>query len=248
MARSRLVLLLLLVLGACAPITEPLVAPAVAPETTLGAAPRIDGGKVLLLPPDVECGEVGASGLVTPRADWTEQAMRNVTTALEQKLGARNLVVERLDEATLLPDERAAFERFAPLARTVGLSIFHFQNLPGRAGRFDWTVGETGKPLRAARKADHALLVHLRDSHATAEAMALNALSIAAAVAAGAAGVRAPVRIVTGAQVGFATLVELESGRVVWFNRLGTVAPDADLRVPASAEKSVDALLAACPI
>lgn len=243
MPRLVLALVLLLLAAACAPVTQPLVASTAPASATLGAAPRIDGAKVLILPPDVECGEVGASGLVTPRADWTEQATRNVTAALEQKLGARNLVVERLDEATLSPAERAAFERFAPLARTVGMSILLFQDLPGRAGRFDWTVGETGKALRATRGADHALFVHLRDTHASKEAIALNVVSIGVAAA---LGVRA--RIVTGAQAGFAQLIELESGRVVWFNRLGTVAPDADLRLPTSAEKSVDALLTACPI
>lgn len=243
MPRSFLALLFLVLAPACAPVTQPLTASPASPAATLGAAPNIDGGKILLIPPEVECGEVGAGGLVTPRADWTEQAVRNVTTALEQKLGARRIRVERLDEASLSPAERAAYERFAPLARTVGLSIFQFQDLPGRAGRFDWTVGETGKPLRAARGADHALLVYLRDTHASAEAIALNVVSIGVAAAFG-----VPARIVTGAQVGFAHLIELESGRVVWFNRLGTIAPDADLRVPGSAEQSVDALLTACPI
>ena len=44
-----------------------------------------------------------------------------------------------------------------------------------------------------------------------------------------------------GEQVGYASLVDLHTGRVVWFNRLSRMS--GDLREPAPARETVEALL-----
>jgi hypothetical protein len=48
-----------------------------------------------------------------------------------------------------------------------------------------------------------------------------------------------------GAQVGYASLVDLQSGQVVWFNRL--LRGYGDLREPTPARESIDALLTGFP-
>jgi len=48
-----------------------------------------------------------------------------------------------------------------------------------------------------------------------------------------------------GVQVGYASLVDLETGQVVWFNRLARA--QGDLREPQPARESMDALLQGFP-
>ena len=49
-----------------------------------------------------------------------------------------------------------------------------------------------------------------------------------------------------GSQVGFASLVDLNSGNVVWFNRLARA--EGDLRKPAKAQDAIDHLLDEIPL
>jgi hypothetical protein len=44
-----------------------------------------------------------------------------------------------------------------------------------------------------------------------------------------------------GSQVGFASVVDLKTGDIVWFNRL--IRPQGDLRTPAAAAETVKALV-----
>ena len=89
-------------------------------------------------------------------------------------------------------------------------------------------------PLREKTGADYALFISIRDSYASAERKA--AMVAMALLGVGLAG---------GSQVGYASLVDLRDGRLVWFNALrrGT----GDLRESGSAEETLDALLQAFP-
>ena len=49
-----------------------------------------------------------------------------------------------------------------------------------------------------------------------------------------------------GVQLGYASLVDLNTGQVVWFNRLAR--PSGDLREAGKAAETLDALLAEFPI
>jgi hypothetical protein len=53
------------------------------------------------------------------------------------------------------------------------------------------------------------------------------------------------VGITGGIQIGYASLVDLKSGRVVWFNNL--VRMSGDLREPKPAQETVEALLSGFP-
>ena len=83
--------------------------------------------------------------------------------------------------------------------------------------------------------ARYALFVFLRDSYATDGRKAMMAL-----------GLLLGVGISLGQQIGFASLVDLNDGRVVWFNLLN--AQSGDLRDAASASKSVAKLLDGVPL
>jgi hypothetical protein len=84
--------------------------------------------------------------------------------------------------------------------------------------------------MRARTGADYALFAFVRDSYASSERVAM--MVVGALLGFGLSG---------GMQVGYASLVDLASGRVLWFNTL--LRQSGDLRELEKARESCDALL-----
>lgn len=194
------------------------------------------GDRVLLMPIDVELYSVSAGGVQEPRADWTAKALTHMTQAIQaRRQAARVEVVElQADKA----DEFAEVQGLhAAVAQAISLHQFGdpMWALPTKAGRLDWSFGDAMRPLREASGARYALFVWVRDSYTSAERVAMQ---IAIAAVSG-------VILAGGVQVGYASLVDLETGQVVWFNRLARA--QGDLREPQPARESVDALLQGFP-
>jgi hypothetical protein len=220
-------------LGGCAP-----------PSTALlrdRASPRPAGAvRVVIMPPDVQLGELTAGGLLEPKADWTERGRANVATALERHLQGRGATVLAYPEPPAGGEDDTADAQLTRLHDAVGAAILVHKylprfTLPTKEQGFDWTLGTSVRPLGARTGADCALFVLFRDSYASAGRTAL-------IVGAALVGVGVP----GGQQVGFASLVDLRSGDVLWFNRL--VSPTGDLRTPEPALKAVQALLVELPL
>jgi hypothetical protein len=137
--------------------------------------------------------------------------------------------------------ERSADDRLVKLHDAVGAAIIlhkyvpAFQQLPTKEGKFDWSLGAGAKRLRDRTGADYALFVVLRDSYASPG----RAAAIVGAVL-------LHVIIPGGQQVGFASLVDLATGDIVWFNRL--IDPAGDLRQADPARWAVRNLLAGLPL
>jgi hypothetical protein len=74
----------------------------------------------------------------------------------------------------------------------------------------------------------------VRDSYVSAERVAMIVAMAALGIA-----------ISAGVQVGYASLIDLRSGRVVWFNKLAR--PYGDLRQPEPARETIEALLTGFP-
>ena len=55
-------------------------------ESLERGAPETGEHRILLMPIDVELSLLQASGLLEPKADWTQQARTHLTTALDDKL------------------------------------------------------------------------------------------------------------------------------------------------------------------
>jgi hypothetical protein len=198
--------------------------------------------RVLLMTPDIELAELSAGGVLEPKAEWTERARALVVEALRAEIGARN--------ARLVPYQppgdgsRRTYQhdQLRKLHDAVGQSIlvhhYGFPKLPNKDGKFDWTLGEGVSVLREDAEADYALFVFVRDSYASAGRKAamvgVAILSLGRAVIGG------------GVQVGFASLVDLKTGDLVWFNRL--IDPQGDLRDAAPAREAVKKLLADLPL
>lgn len=193
------------------------------------------GAVVLVMTPDVELFAISGGGVFEPKADWTETAQRYIDHALDSQLSARKLTLKKTTEKQV--DE---FREISALHAAVAASIalHHARGgglkLPTKNDQLDWSLGDAVKPLREQAGTDYALFVWMRDSYASNERKA--AMIVMALFGVGMAG---------GAQVGYASLVDLRTGQVMWFNRLHRA--NGDLREREPAEETVQSLLADFP-
>lgn len=187
--------------------------------------------KVLIMPPDVELFSISGGGVVEPKADWTAAAHTHLHAALTGKTAELALRTQQLAEQDA--DELAEISALhAAVARSIA---FHHMGigsfaLPTKNGKLDWSMGDAVKPVLDKSAADYALFIWLRDSYASSERKA--AMIALALLGVGVAG---------GMQIGYASLVDLRTGQVVWFNRLARA--DGDLREAEPAAETVKALL-----
>ena len=195
------------------------------------------GAAVVIMPTDIELFSISGGGVLEPKADWTEAATQHFKTALrdkEQKLGLRTLELADKDA-----DELAEVNTLhAAVAQAIALHHFGPLPLPTKEGKLDWSLGEPVGAIKKLTGADYALFSWVRDSYASAERQAamvgIAILTLGRAVPLG------------GAQVGYASLVDLNTGRVLWFNRL--LRGRGDLREADKAAETVETLLEEFPV
>lgn len=212
-------------------------------------APPQGDYKLLVLRPDVQVGSVTTGGLVEPRADWTEQARANVIAALRAQQGGRGgqtLILDRRDSLPNVPAEQVAeIERLnAAVSQSIALHKYSGATLPTKRRRgLEWTLGEDAVRFGQRTGYDYALFLHAEDSFASTGRVALQVLGIAGCVI----GFCAP-NIGGAGQFAYASLVDLRTGEVVWFNVLQAGSQIAgikmgDIRNPQGAAQMVDRLL-----
>ena len=203
---------------------------------------------LVVMRPDVQVGSVTTGGLFEARADWTEQARANLLRALAQQQagrGGRTTIAETRESIRGM-DARAVAD-LERLHNAVGNSIALHKYVPGnelptkRRG-IDWTLGEQAVKLGRATGADYALFLSAQDSIASTGRVAMQVLGIAGCFI----GFCVPQG--GGNQFAYASLVDLKSGEVVWFNVLqtGSQLPGVefgDIRTPEGAAQMVDRLL-----
>ena len=199
---------------------------------------RDEGIEIVLMPLDVELSVLTMGGMLEPRADWTRDAKQYILTALETEQLARGSRMLRYEESDT---NDPSVERLVELERlhgAVGLAIQKHQyegmKLPTKNGALDWTLGPEVTTLAQKYDADYALFIRIRDSYSSAGRVLVR-------LAAAAFGVY----MQGGEQYGFASLVDLRSGDIVWFNRLISVV--GDLRTEEPAAKTVSLLLEGLP-
>ncbi|HEY0625267.1 MAG TPA: hypothetical protein VGD10_00890 [Allosphingosinicella sp.] len=203
---------------------------------------------LLLMRPDVSVGEVTAGGLVQPRADWTETARAHLLQALRAQQtarGGRTLVAETRESIPgVNPQTVADLERLhSAVGNSIALHKYMGADLATKRGRsLDWTLGQEAVRLGQATGMDYALFLYAQDSVASSERVALQVLGIAGCFI----GFCAPQG--GGGQMAYASLVDLKTGDVVWFNVLqtGSQLPGVafgDIRTPQGAAQMVDRLI-----
>jgi len=230
MKRILAVAVACLMLAACTTTNVKSAAGALASKPAAGA-------RILLVQPDIELSVLTVSGLLEPRADWTASGRGNIQSSVETALKGKSHTYSNLDPNQAMGGRGGQLLR---LNGEVGKSIILFNygliNLPTKTGSFDWTLGEGAQTLGQTYNADYALFVYGRGSYSSGA-------RVAVMIGMAALGVGLP----TGGQQVFASLVDLKTGQVVWFN-LATAAPGADMRTPEGAKLLTDSLLKDIPL
>lgn len=188
--------------------------------------------KLLVMRPDVTVGSVTTGGMVEPRADWTEQARAGLLAALKTQQAARGgniFIMEKRDSlAGVDPEMIAELERLHyAVGSSIALHKYSGAYLPTKRGKgLDWTLGEDAIALGRRTGYDYALFVHAEDSFASTGRVALQVLGVAGCVV----GFCAP-NIGGGGQFAYASLVDLRTGEVVWFNVMQAGSPIAGIKM-----------------
>ncbi len=198
-----------------------------------------DSVSVVLMPIDVQLSALTAGGVNVVRADWTATADRYISDALKRELMTHNdklLPYKTPADAAI----RGEHTQIIKLHGVVGSTILLYSTAPvtmppTKSGVFDWSLGHEVSVLRESTDADYGLFIYMRDSYSTAGRAAVIVASAILGVS-----------VSGGTQIGFATLVDLHDGNVVWFNRLFNTT--GDLRTETSASAAVNQLLKDIPL
>lgn len=204
---------------------------------------------LLVLRPDVTVGSLTTGGMIEPRAEWIDQARANINAALKAQQagrGARVVFVEHRNELPgVTAGELADLERlnFA-VDELIVIHKYLGDYLPTKRGRgLDWTLGEDAVRLGRKSGFDYALFFHAEDQVASTGRIALGVIGLAGCFV----GFCAP-NVGGATQLDYASLVDLKTGQVVWFNvvQAGSQVPGVkfgDLRTPEGAAQMVERLL-----
>ena len=195
--------------------------------------------RIIVMQPAISVGVLTAGGSVEPRQDWTDQARGHVLAALNAQQinqGGDVTIAKTQSDAGGNAEEVADL---VFLHNAVGGAIrthkYGMLTLPTKKGRFDWTLGTDAVKFGQETNYDYALFLRAQDSFSSGGRVALQAVSLIGC----AFGVCAMPQ--GGQQLAFASLVDLRTGQVVWFNVLNSSA--GDIRTAEGAKKMVDGLL-----
>lgn len=200
--------------------------------------PAQSGKTILVLRPSVRVAEQSTGGMPEPRAEWTDQARENIDAALvelQRQLG--NTVIAAPEAYG--EDARRVAEHLA-LFGAVSEAVIQYQFFVGnrlptkkrdnKAGQFDWSLGSEVAKLPGADQADYALFIVTNDQYGSTGRKMLQIVGLVAGVG-----------MTSGVHAGYAGLVDLKTGDLLWLNADGQMG--GDVREPDGAMKRVRQLL-----
>lgn len=222
-------------------------APAVGQERTAVKQgfelPANSGKTILVFRPKVSVGAQSTGGMFEPNGDWTDRARANIETALkERQVGLGNKVV-MAPEA--YGDQARLVDEYSNLFAAVSNAVIQYQFFVGnrlptkkrdnKAGVFDWSLGEGVRDLPGARGADYALFIYNKDAYGSTGRKLLQAVAL----------LGPGIAVKSGEHAGYAGLVDLKTGDLLWLNADGAMG--GDVREPDGAQKRVGQLLEEFP-
>lgn len=197
------------------------------------------GKRILVLRPFVSVGSQSTGGVFEPNGDWTEKARSNIQVSLEQ-------LQARLGNAVVLPPEAYGEDAqklqehmalFAAISQAVQQYQFFVGNrLPtkkrdNKNDVFDWSLGTGVASLPGAKDADYALFIWNRDAYGSTGRKVLQVLAI----------LGPGIAVKSGEHQGYAGLIDLKTGDVLWLNADTQIG--GDVREADGSEKRVRQLL-----
>jgi hypothetical protein len=205
-------------------------------NTAVGYKPPSGNYKVIVMRPDIAASMLTAGGQLEQREDWTNEARNHVLDALraQQELRGGQATV------TVTTGDDPALRDLNRLHEVVGQSILMhkynpMQQLPTKKGALDWTLGKLATDFGTSAGYDYALFVFARDSFSSGGRVALQGIGMLGCI------VGVCILPPGGSQQAFASLVDLKTGNVVWFNFVASAM--GDIRTEAGAADLVNRLL-----
>jgi outer membrane biogenesis lipoprotein LolB len=194
------------------------------------------GARVLVLQPEVQLAVLTAGGVNEARADWSQAGQENLAREIEAQLKSRSHGFTMLDPEAAMSGRTGQLMRLnAAVGQSILLHNYMGLALPTKP-TFDWTLGDGASRLADEQGADYALFVNARGNYASGG-------RVATAIGMAMLGVSVPM----GQQQVMASLVDLRTGKVVWFN-VATAGPNADMREAAGAARLTTSLLKEIPL
>ncbi len=210
---------------------------------------KIDGNMVLV-EPDIELYLLTAGGLTEPRREWSDAARRLYPAEVHAQLQGKSVVLVPDYDIPDGLDPTSQLGQIIRLNQAVAVSISQY-SIPGSVlatkkdakgkPRMDWSLGPGVSALREQTGADYALFTYVRDSYASGGRTALRVFGLLMGAAMGTG-----LDIGGGVQLGVATVVDLRTGQVVWYNLLANQS--GDLRDQKGAAKTVQQMLQKLPV
>jgi hypothetical protein len=193
------------------------------------------GQKILFFRPSVWVGEQSTGGLSEPNADWTTQSrtllleeMRRRQADFSNEIIAEPEVVG--PDAAVIADHRSLFGAVAQAVQTY--QFFKGNRLPTRKNHpFDWTLGDGTRRISELTGARYGFFVTTHDEYGSFGRKMFQVL------AAGLVGVG----VQSGVHRGYAGLVDLQTGDLVWLNADAEMG--GDVRTEEGIRKRVSQLI-----
>ncbi|MFD1789012.1 hypothetical protein ACFSC3_15725 [Sphingomonas floccifaciens] len=146
-----------------------------------------------------------------------------------------------IDAPQAFGEQARLVEEYTNLFGAVARAVVNYQFFVGnrlptkkrdnKAGVFDWSLGAGVQDLPGARDADYALFIYNKDAYGSTGRKVLQVLAML--------GPR--ISIQSGEHLGYAGLVDLKTGDILWLN--ADAAMGGDVREVDGAEKRVGQLL-----
>ncbi len=205
--------------------------------------PANSGKTILIFRPAVSVGAQSTGGLFEPNGDWTDKSRKNIDAALTERQATLGNTVITAPESYGGDAQRV--EEYSKLFAAVSQAVIQYQFFVGnrlptkkrdnKAGVFDWSLGDGVRDLPGAREADYALFIYNKDAYGST---GRKLLQIAAALGPGLA-------VKSGEHAGYAGLIDLKTGDLLWLNADGAMG--GDVREMEGARKRVGQLLEEFP-
>lgn len=195
--------------------------------------------RILLMPVHARVGEATARMDFVPNAEWEEAARVHLMDAVHRHQSDRGADVTVLDPARLGDAEQQRIHQLLLLHGAVGRSILQHrimgQKLATKRHPIDWSLGGAAVEIGALTGLEQALFVFVHDAFGTTGFKTVQAAALSVCI------VGPCVLLLGPMQVAFVSLVDLQTGDLLWFNRVEAMF--GDVRTAEGAETLVGKLL-----
>jgi hypothetical protein len=195
--------------------------------------------KILVFSPSVSVGSQSTGGMFEPNAEWTEAARRNLQASLDKlqsSLGNHVVTAPEAygEDAQRLQEHMALFS--AVSQAVINYQFFKGNRLPtkkrdNKTEVFEWSLGKGVADLPGAKDADYGLFIYNRDAYGSTGRKVLQVLAL----------LGPGIAVKTGEHQGYAGLVDLKTGDLLWLNADGAMG--GDVREADGSEKRIRQLL-----